>query len=447
MDAIPEDAVALGAPTGSSCDFRSPTAGPDAQQIVLDQRPSPFDTLMSGQRRELRGGAVQAHVCVVGCADDVKGVLGRFQEAERFAGVVSWSYAYRLRLPAMMSHDGAGFVPETVEEHGEDGLDEGCGERVLAVLRRNSLHGLLVVVSRWQDYGVSSGLELFGIELYSIVTERVKDIIAELRRFAGLSGADSVSSQPMARPPRPGPKTYDFGTLPPVPEPKAPTKYSPNHFMADNPALNRPASLPNIFSGGDPRQWMDNDRCLREFPESELWALRSLRQPDPRIERVLFAVAELRGQRLRCNSSSTSSSRWGLCREMVLRSSTLRTELLLLDSSGIPLAAAQRAATLLEGLDVADVRRSNPAVGALLEWAQGVVCWRLNGPPAQEAGLPAIVPLQPKQAVLPKLRHSKTLPGMRARTPGTPGAWPAPSPVRGGAGPPRKRPALVKVIA
>lgn len=397
------------------------------------------DTLMSGLRREVRGGAVQAHCCVVTGAHDVQEVMGALREASSFKGVVSWSYAYRLRLPEACRDDS--LLSEQFQDICEDGLDEGCGERILAVLRRFSLHGLLVVVSRWQQYGSSSGLELLGIELYSVVTERVKDIITELQRYVGLgaepAGGGALTQLPPEKPRRM--KEHDFGSLPQLPEPRAPSRYTPNHYLADAPGMNRPASLPNIFTGGDPRQWMDNDRCLREFPESELWALRSLRQPDPRIERVLLAVAELRGQRIRY-TSGTPAARWGHCRETVLRSATLRTELLLLDAGSISMGAAQRASSLLEGLEVADVRRSNVAVGALLEWARGVVQWRLQGPPGDPFG-GGLAAVQPRQAVLPKMRQAKAL-----SCSGTVG-WPKPSPIRGGAGPPRKRPAVMQTIA
>merc|ERR1719384_2377390 len=123
---------------------------------------------------------------------------------------------------------------------------------------------------------------------------------------------------------------------------------------------------------------MANDQCLRSLSDADLRALRSLRQPDWRIEEVLQAVAALRGQVIR--PTGTPAARWGQCKE-VLKSPTLRTELLLFDASQVPPEAAEQALQLLDGLDVEDIRRASPGAAALFEWAQGVARWRLQGPP------------------------------------------------------------------
>ena len=43
------------------------------------------------------------------------------------------------------------------------------------MFRRNRLQGLLLVLSRWQDYGASAGMDLHGTTLYAQVVERCKD--------------------------------------------------------------------------------------------------------------------------------------------------------------------------------------------------------------------------------------------------------------------------------
>lgn len=226
-------------------------AASQPQHLAPMGRPGPFDTRMSGHRREVRGGAIQAHLCAVSSVDDVREVMERFTQSERFAGVVSWSYAYRLRLPSATSHEGAGgpAMPGGFKEEAEDGLDEGCGDKLMVVLRRFSLHGLLLVVSRWQDYGVTNGLELFGIELYSFVTERAKDVISELRRCTGPSTANTAA-QVTLRKPRTGPQVHDFSGLPKLTVPRAPSPYAPSHFMAESP-MRRSVSLPGVSGGGD----------------------------------------------------------------------------------------------------------------------------------------------------------------------------------------------------
>lgn len=339
--------------------------------VVESQRSySTLQTLTSGQKREVRGGAVQAHACVVTCEEDVCEVLDALKQADAFKSVVSWSYAYRILEQASQQ-----FL-EVVE----DGLDENCGEKMQGVLQRHALRGFLLVVSRWQDYGATPGLELFGTGLYSIVVERCKDLIINLKQAMGLDGAGaSEATAPSSLEPLrpPGPQNFSFCGLPELPEPRVQTRYGPNHFLAET-TLNRPVSLPNLFSGGDVRLWMANDQCLRSLPDADLWALRSLRQPDWRIEEVLQAVAVLRGQVIR--ATGTPAARWGQCKEL-LKSPTLRTELLLFDANQVPPEAAEQALLLLDGLDVEDIRRASPGAAALFEWARGVAQWRLQGPP------------------------------------------------------------------
>lgn len=377
-----------------------------------------LQTLTSGRKLNIRDGALQAHICAVSNAREVDDVIDAFVQSDAFQGVVSWSYAYRLAVPTSAASQ--------FTEGMEDGLDEGCGERIINVLRRFNLQGLLLVVSRWQDYGACSGLELFGTELYSMVTERCKDLLTHLSQVAGNCAQEQGRAVALEEQPPPGPRTFDFSFLPKIPEPRLPTKFGPNHFMAES-SLNRPVSLPNLFGGGgDVRLWMENDRCLRDLPESELWALRSLRQPDERLERVLRAVALLRGQKVRCPAGSAAAARWGACKE-VLRSSTLRTELLLLDANRISRDSAIAAARLLEGLDVEDLRRIGHGAAALWEWARGVARWRLDGPPSTasqeffEESAP-LLPLRPQEATL----RQRTPPlGGKPSAPSGVFAWPS----------------------
>uniref|UniRef100_A0A7S0FMS2 Impact N-terminal domain-containing protein n=1 Tax=Pyrodinium bahamense TaxID=73915 RepID=A0A7S0FMS2_9DINO len=367
----------------------------------------PLQTLTSGRKREVRGGAFQAHICCVRGTEDVKAVMEAFVQADAFKAVTSWCYAYRMASLAPT-------LERPLDEGSADGLDEGCGERILGILRRFSLQGLLLIISRWQDYGGTAGLDLFGTELYAIVTERCKDLILNLKQAAGMnaSQAEAVVKQIEKAPP--APKNFDFSFLPPIQEPRVPTKFGPNHFLSDS-ALNRPASLPNLFTGGDVRLWMKNDQILRNLPESEIWAMRFLRQPDFRVERVLNAVATVRGHKVP-SASSTGAARWGHYRE-VLKSPTLRTELLLFDASTASLEACQEALDILSGLKVTDIRRASMGAAALYEWVQEVARWRLQGPPPpetaeKEAWIP-LEPLQPRQAELSKTK-SPLLPRARS---------------------------------
>merc|ERR1719409_1177419 len=105
-----------------------------------------------------------------------------------------------------------------------------------------------------------------------------------------------------------------------------------------------------------------------------------MRLPDYRIERILQAVAAVRGQRSH-RQSSNAAARWGQCRE-VLRSTTFRTELLLFDARTTTAEAARLALQLVDGLESDDIRRINVGGAALLEWVRGVAKWRLEGPPS-----------------------------------------------------------------
>jgi hypothetical protein len=369
-----------------------------------------LETLTSGQRRMLRGGSVQAHICVVASTADVEEVMSAFHQAQGFGECVSWSYAYRLLVQGSVG-------APTFQEGIEDGLDDGCGEKILSILQRSALHGLLLITSRWQDYGADAGLEIFGTMLYSIVSERCKDLLANLKQAMGLSDGALESRPPRApvQPPRVR-KNFDFGFLPPLPEPRAQMRYGSNHFLSEMPQ-NKPSSLPNLFSGGDPRMWMESDRCLKELADSEIWELRRMRQPDERIERVLQAVAVLRGQKIA--RSGAPAARWGQCMQ-VLRSPTIRTELMLFDAGSVSRDGVHCAAQLLRGLDVEDLRRATPAAAALFEWVSSVIRWRLEGPPPSVAGLHEdmeIHPIQTRDVVPVGLPPPKGGSPVRARVP------------------------------
>lgn len=394
MDAIPEEVwpVSPSSESREACDVSRT-----------------LQTLTSGTKRDVRGGAFQAHVCVVSTCADVDHVMRAFHQADSFKSVTSWSYAYRIKSAAVpgdypkaaVGKDGT--VGTVIQEGAQDGLDEGCGERVLSVLRRSALENLLLIVTRWQDHGASAGLDVFGTSIYGIVVQQCKDLIFHLKRAMGLTDTELKTDDPTKlfdkSPPKP--KRFDFSFLPPLPEPRLPGKFGPNHFLSDS-NLSRPASLPHLFSGGDVRLWMANDQCLRQLPDSELWAMRFLRQPDARVERILQAVALLRGQKMA--PASTPAARWGQCRE-ILRSGTFRTELLLLDASQVPKESAQNVLDLLQGLDIEVLRRISPGAAALFEWAHGVARWRLHGPPIHSEPKQAIK-LQTFQKSVPSLRHS-----------------------------------------
>jgi len=369
----------------------------------------PLQTLTSGRRKEVKGGSLQAHICVVSCVADVDKVMEAFKAAVAFQDVTSWSYGYRLVAPqgervlASLKEEeelGGSKYPEsqvhaqqTMLEVAEDDLDEGCGQKIVSVLKRSSLQGLLLVISRWQDHGSSPGLDIFGTQLYGLVMERCKDLIANLKTAMGLNEAQPAAVVVQDKPRE---KNFDFSFLPPLAEPRVQTKFGPNHFLSDTP-LNRPKSLPSLFSGGDVRLWMANDECLRHLPESELWALRSIRQPDARVEKVLHAVALLRGQSP-ATLSGVPAARWGHLLQ-VLRSQTLRTELMLFDANSVSHETAKQVLEMLEGLDVDDIRRANIGAAALYEWAQGVTRWRLSGPSNEEGA--ALMPLKLREMSSP----------------------------------------------
>lgn len=369
----------------------SPQRYGNGSSPAMSSRVDALQTLTSGQKRDIRGGAIQAHICVVASQMDVAEVLAAFKEADGFRGVASWSYAYRIAAPA---------TPDGIWEAIEDDLDQGVGEKILGVLRRAGLNGLLLVVSRWQNYGASSALDEMGTSLYSLISERCKDLIANLKKAVGMADGVPLVKSIVAEPnPEPSAsQNFSFGYLPKLTEPRVPKKYSPNHFMADS-HLNRPQSLPNLFEGGDVRLWMENDKCLRQLTESELWALRSMRLPDVRIESILQAVSSLRGQRS-SQQPGSAAARWGQCRE-VLRSATFRTELLLFDAKTVNAANARLALQLVDGLVSDDVRRVNAGAAALLEWVHGVANWCLNGPPVVSESATGLQALRSRQAELP----------------------------------------------
>jgi len=372
-----------------------------------------LETLTSGIRKEVRGGSLQAHICTISRIDDVPRVMEAMRAALAFQEVTSWCYGYRLRKRAAVEDGNPDEGAGDAHEGWEDGLDEGTGEKILTVMRRSGLQGLLVVVSRWQDHGrdyqtPTPGLELYGLQLYSMVVERCKDLLANIKMAMGLGQA------PPSPPPMPffkerlSKKTIDFSFLPPLPEPRVPTKFGPNHFLYES-SMNKQRSMPSLFGGGDVRLWMANDDCLRHLPDSELWALRAIRQPDPLIERTLHAVSLLRGQSPAA-LSGPPAARWGHLLQ-TLRSQTLRTELLLFDARCISQKTAQMALSVMEGMDAEEVRRANPGAGVLFEWAQGVARYRCLGPPESEED-DALAALQPREAdlsPLPKMGQPRRL--------------------------------------
>ncbi|CAE7571319.1 SCP160 [Symbiodinium natans] len=370
-----------------------------------------LDTLTSGLRKEVRGGSLQAHICTISRPEDVARVMQAFRAALAFQEVTSWCYGFRLRKPREEGGNPEEGHASDAEEGCEDGLDDGCGEKILTVLRRSALQGLLVVVSRWQDRGKTPGLELYGLQLYSLVVERCKDLIANVKMAMGLGQVPDASPQTMPLfKERLSKKTIDFSFLPKLPEPRVPMKFGPNHFLYES-SMNKQRSMPSLFGGGDVRLWMANDECLRHLPDSELWALRAIRQPDPLIERTLHAVSLLRGQSPAA-LSGPPAARWGHLLQ-TLRSQTLRTELLLFDARCISQKTAQMALAVLEGMDAEEVRRANPGAGVLFEWAQGVARYRCLGPTEEEEALAALQPREADLSPLPKMGPRRLLPPTR----------------------------------
>lgn len=396
----------------------SPTtkAGSGASLEPSPQKPSgdALRTLTSGQKKTIRGGCLQAHVCAVRSLDDVNVVMQRLGKAEQFCGVANWSYAYVLSN-ASSSSSGA---PEEEFEGLDDGADEGSGEKVLGVLHRFQLTGLLLVVSRWNDAGSSCGVESLGTVLYSSIVERCKDLIFQLQNSMHPPGNQGSSGPPRMLHQKPEPQTFNFASLPPPvePNPNLGSKYCPNHFKAGS--LEKSQSLPQLL-GGDAQQWVAHDKYLQNLIPEELQALRALRQPHPDVLRVLESVALLKGAWAPGANVGNAAAQWGRCREM-LHSPTFMTELLLLDSPRIPAKSIQSARQILSGLDTENARRLGNGVVALLDWAQYVVRSRCAGY-ASEAGAlqragPDVLPryVKPADAVLRTsgammMRHQGTI--------------------------------------
>eukprot|EP00930_Biecheleria_cincta_P017355 TRINITY_DN13825_c0_g2_i2.p1 TRINITY_DN13825_c0_g2~~TRINITY_DN13825_c0_g2_i2.p1 ORF type:complete len:163 (-),score=26.17 TRINITY_DN13825_c0_g2_i2:34-522(-) len=123
-------------------------------------RHDPLQTLTSGRKRDVKGGSLQAHICVISSTADVAKVLEAFRGAAAFQEVVSWSYAYRLMgkssgsapAPRMLENvqedeqllpdsptAAAGGGPSMLEVT-EDGIDEGAGLQGVKSLIRSALH-------------------------------------------------------------------------------------------------------------------------------------------------------------------------------------------------------------------------------------------------------------------------------------------------------------------
>lgn len=337
-------------------------------------------SLTSGRQRTVRGGAFQAHICAIKSAFEATQVLQRLQQAAQFRAVVNWSYAWR--LPGANKASGPTDRPmETSEAEGvDDGIDEGSGERILGVLRRFALEGMLVAVSRWEDVGASCGIEELGTELYSIVVERCKDLIVNLQNV--LKQAQSTAmhrGDEKGQRIKKGRYVFNFGSLPKPPEPRLPPgKYGPNHFRCE---MERSQSLPRLL-GGDPKHWQAHDVHLQDLPPEELWALRSLRKPHRDVLRVFEAVALLKGQWYPGEHAGNAVAQWARCREMLLQA-TFRTELVLLNVAKIPEENARCARALLEGLEPDNTRRLGAGITALLSWARHVIRCRSDGTPQE----------------------------------------------------------------
>eukprot|EP00746_Dinoflagellata_sp_MGD_P014366 gnl/MRDRNA2_/MRDRNA2_131455_c0_seq1.p1 gnl/MRDRNA2_/MRDRNA2_131455_c0~~gnl/MRDRNA2_/MRDRNA2_131455_c0_seq1.p1 ORF type:complete len:442 (+),score=69.43 gnl/MRDRNA2_/MRDRNA2_131455_c0_seq1:147-1472(+) len=354
----------------------SPTAKTGTSLEPSPQKPAgdALRTLTSGQKKAIRGGCLQAHVCAVRSVDDVNVVMQRLLNAEQFCGVANWSYAYILSNASSSSEENL--------EGLDDGVDEGSAEKILGVLHRFQLSGLLLVVSRWNDAGCCCGLESLGTVLYSSIVERCKDLITGLQNTMSSPGSHD-SSEPPRMLQKPEPQTFNFASLPPPvePNPNLGSKYCPNHFKAGS--LEKSQSVPQLL-GGDPQQWVAHDKYLQNLLPEELQALRALRQPHPDVLRVLESVALLKGAWAPGQNVGNAAAQWGRCREM-LHSPTFLTELLLLDSARIPARTIQSARQVLSGLDTENARRLGNGVVALLDWAQYVVGSRCAGY-ASEAG-------------------------------------------------------------
>lgn len=351
-----------------TCTLLEPTS-PQKPTVEHSPQKSPVDhalrTLTSGRKKAIRGGCLQAHVCAIQSLNEVDVIVQRLRKAEQFLGVANWAYAYRLACAASSSSG----APEENLEGFNDGGDEGSGEKVLGVLHRFGLAGLLLVVSRWNDPGASCGLESLGTGLYSGVVERCKDLIIGLQNAMQPAGSKGTAP-PRVVEMQPEPQIFDFAVLPPPlePNPSLGGKYCPNHFKAE--LMDRSQSMPQLI-GGNAQQWVAHDKYLQHLLPEELQALRSLRKPHPDILRVLEAVALLKGAWGPGDNPGNSAAQWGRCREM-LQSPTFRTELLLLDSPRIPLKSVQYARQVLSGLDAENTRRLGNGVVALLDWAQYV---------------------------------------------------------------------------
>lgn len=376
-----------------TCTLLEPTSAP--KPVVEPSPTKPVSdvlrTLTSGRKRTVRGGCLQAHVCAIRSENEVTTVMQQLHKADQFQAVASWSYAYKL---------GSSASPQESPEGFDDGEDEGCGEKVLGVLERFDLVGLLLVVSRWNDIGASCGLESLGTSLYSAVVERCKDLIIGLQN-AMLPGGNRGPNHGSPQKAKPELQSFDFATLPPPmePNPSLGGRYGPNHFKA---GMERTQSLPQLL-GGDAQQWVAHDKYLQNLLPEELQALRSLRKPHPDILRVLEAVALLKGAWGPGEKSGNAAAQWGRCREMI-QSPTFRTELLLLDSPRIPVKCIQNAREILSGLDTENARRLGNGAVALLDWAQYIVRSRDNDAASQTLSRPSsqLLPrfVKPADAVL-----------------------------------------------
>eukprot|EP00747_Dinoflagellata_sp_TGD_P165432 gnl/TRDRNA2_/TRDRNA2_186688_c0_seq1.p1 gnl/TRDRNA2_/TRDRNA2_186688_c0~~gnl/TRDRNA2_/TRDRNA2_186688_c0_seq1.p1 ORF type:complete len:350 (-),score=60.92 gnl/TRDRNA2_/TRDRNA2_186688_c0_seq1:197-1246(-) len=220
---------------------------------------APLQTLTSGRKMLLQGGAIQAHICVVSKEEDVDAVMQAFRRADAFKTVASWSFAYRIVADAGLTH----FL-----EGSEDGFDEGCGEKILGVLRRQSLHGLLLMVSRWQEYSelaVTAGIDLFGLPYFGFVVERCKDLLANITKVLSTAKEDPARAGIGQ-----GREQGSAGLLPSfprLPEPPERPRFGHGHFMTDK-YMQRSQSLPTIFAAAE-RANSQNESESRRSPQAE----------------------------------------------------------------------------------------------------------------------------------------------------------------------------------